>query len=348
MRVLVTGSTGFIGRHVVAELRHKGHQVRALVRDTSKDWKVERLKELECELAVGDVTDIASLRLATRDCDAVVHTAALVRLGKVDDELMHRVNVVGTENVLRASRQSGVGKVLHVSSIAALGVNEDTEADEDTRHRGSYGSPYERTKHLASLVADEYADNGLHVVQALPAVVFGRSDPNFGVFFKGFVRRRYPVLPAPDTVLSLVHVEDLARGIVLALEKGERGDRFIFTQKNIRLDELFQIMEQATGLKAPRVHVPARPARAMVKAAAAVSQITPWRGWLSKRSADILGRHRTYSNGRARTVLGWDPGDFEARLADTARYYALKYGPRSVRQTLEEEAADESMEAPAR
>lgn len=347
MRVLVTGATGFIGRHVVARLRAEGKTVRALVRTTSKDWKVERLVDLGCEMAEGDVTDIGSLRIAMRDVDAVVHTAAIVRFGKVDADLMHQVNVVGTENVMRAAKQAGVRRVLHVSSIAALGVHHDAEATEETKHHGDYGSAYERSKHIASLVADEYADNGLHVVQALPAVVFGRSDPNFGVFFKAYMRRRIPVLPGPDTILSLVHVEDLVRGIVLALSKGKRGDRFIFTQKNISLGDLIDRIEQATGVPGPRIKVNAGLARGAARAAAAVAQVTPWRGWLSKRSADILGRRRTYSNRRAREVLGWDPGDFEARLADTACYYAIKYGPSSARAALKDKIPDPPLEAHA-
>lgn len=329
MRVLVTGATGFIGRHVVGALTARGDDVVALARSTSRAWKVERLKALGATVAFGDVTDPESLVAPMKDVDAVVHAAAVVQFGKVDAKAMARINVDGTRHVMDMARRLDVAKVLHVSSIAALGIHADGTVDETAVHPRDYASAYERTKHEASLVADEAARRGLHVVQALPSVVFGPRDPNFGVFFKRWMRRKVPVLPGPETVLSLVHVEDLARGIVQALDEGGAGDKYLFTQANITLRDLFTLIEAASGVRGPRLVVPSRVARGFVKVAAVAATPTPWRGMVSRRSGDVLGKRRVYLNDTAVARLGWDPGDFEARLAGVSRWYARYYAGRA-------------------
>ncbi|MBW3583772.1 MAG: NAD-dependent epimerase/dehydratase family protein [Euryarchaeota archaeon] len=326
MRVLVTGATGFIGRNMVQYLRDLDHDVVGLARATSKEWKVHALQAMGADVAFGDVVDRSSVAAAVKDCDAVVHTAALVRLGRVDPDEMERTNVGGTENVLAAARDAKVDRVLHVSSIAALGLHANGMADETSDHSGAYTSPYERTKHVSTLVADQYSDSGLRIVQAFPSVVFGRRDPNFGHYLKRYMQRKIPVLPAPDTSVPLVHVEDLARGLHLALTKGKRGDRFVFNQADILLGDLFARLEAITGIPQPRLVISAKAAKRAIKVASAMTRVLPGVATLPATAGDFLGKKRTYSSKAAIDRLGWDPGDFDARLEDTARYYAERYG----------------------
>lgn len=326
MKVFVTGATGFIGRSLVPELLHHGHEVTCLVRPTSRQDTVKNFSDLGCAIALGDVTKPETFTEKVHGHDAVVHMAALVRLGDLPLDEMRRINVQATENVLKAASENDVERVLHTSSIAALGKTMGKVADETWQHPGFFTSPYERTKYEAQQVALEYARRGLHVTCALPSVVFGPRDPNFGWVFKMWAKRRIKFIPAPGTLFSFVHVEDLARGMRLALERGSRGETFIFTQANATLRRFFELCSEATGIPLPKWQPSAATVKTLLTLSWPLLAMTRFRRMVSRDSIQLLGKGMAYSSAKAQRVLGWNPGDFEARVRETAAHYAAKHG----------------------
>ena len=254
--VLVTGATGFIGGHVTQALLDRGHQVRALVRPGSGlRWEHPSLS-----VAAGDVRNPASLAAAVEGCDSVVHLAALYTFW-APERLMRQVNVEGTRNVLQAAANAGVKRIVHTSTVSTVRLHRDgTRGDEtqDARPQDLVG-PYKRTKFEAEQVAQQFAWRGTPVVIVNPTAPVGPGDRRptpTGKVVLDFLRRALPAYV--NTGLNLVDIADVAEGHVLALEKGQVGERYLLGSQegNLTLAQVLQALEQLTGLPAPQRRVP--------------------------------------------------------------------------------------------
>jgi len=263
MRALVTGGTGFIGSSIVRELLRAGFEVRALVRSTSD---TRNLDELDIESVTGDITDFASLKRAMRGCTHVFHSAALYSFWVTTPGLIEQVNVEGTRNVLQAALEAEIRRVVYTSSVAALAVpekgrlvNELTPVD-PSRIIGAY----KKSKYAAEQVALEYAHSGLPVVIVNPSFPVGPRDIKptpTGQTILDFVNHRLPAYI--DTGINVVDVDDVARGHLLAAEKGRIGERYILGGTNMSMKEFLGILEKITGIPAPRVRLPYAPLLAL-------------------------------------------------------------------------------------
>jgi len=256
MKAFVTGGSGFVGAHVVRSLLARGAEVRCLVRSTSPKVNLEGL---EVELAVGDLTDRASLAKAVHGCDAVFHVAADYRLFVRRPEEMYASNVEGTRNVLAASAEAGVSKVVYTSTVGALGLHEDgTPADETTPvSLEKMIGHYKRSKFLAERVAEEWVEKGLPVVIVNPSTPVGEYDvkpTDTGKIVVDFLKGKIPAYV--DTGLNLIDVRDCAEGHLLAAEKGRVGEKYILGHRNLELREIFEILAEITGLPAPTTRLP--------------------------------------------------------------------------------------------
>src|SRR5215207_7302136 len=254
MRVFVTGGTGFIGGHVVRKLRERGDDVRALVRTPSKG---AALQELGCELVPGSLSDADAIRAGMEDCDAVVHGAAVYEVGIPESEhrAMYEANVVGTETVLRAALEAKVPKVVYISTVGAFGNTKGQVVDEAYEHPGTgYTSYYEETKVEAHRIAKRLiADEGLPRVIVQPGGVYGPDDHSaIGQQMNQFLAGRLPLLPFPDTGFNLVHVEDVAEGFLLSLDKGEAGEAYVLGGEITTMRGLMQALANVSGRKPPR------------------------------------------------------------------------------------------------
>jgi len=253
---LVTGATGFVGSHVVRLLCGRGEPVRVFVR---KQSPVKNLEGLDVEFFEGDLTDLQSVRQAMRGCVRVYHVAADYRLWSPDPRLIYRTNVQGTRNMLEAAREAGVERMVYTSTVGALGVSRHEElcTEETPVTLQEMIGHYKRSKFLAEAEAMAAARAGLPVVIVNPSTPVGSMDVKptpTGQIILDFINHRMPAYV--DTGFNLVDVEDVAVGHLLAMEKGQAGERYILGCRNVTLKEMLEMLARISGVPAPTFRVP--------------------------------------------------------------------------------------------
>ena len=253
---LVTGGTGFVGANLVRELLADGYSVRVLARAGSNQ---RALAGLTVERAEGDLTDPKSLRAALSTVRCLYHAAADYRLWVPDPAALYRTNVDGTRALFEAALDAGVERVVYTSSVGALGIPDDgTPGTEETAVTlEEMVGHYKRSKFLAERVAEEFAGKGLPLVIVNPSTPIGPWDVKptpTGQMLVDFLRGR--MFGYLETGLNLVHVRDVARGHILAAERGRVGEKYILGNQNLSLKVIFQTLAGLTGRPAPRLRVP--------------------------------------------------------------------------------------------
>ena len=265
MRVFVTGGTGFIGGQVVRMLRERGDEVRALVRSPDKG---RALADGGCELISGALSDKEAIRAGIQGCDAAIHGAAVYEVGIPESEhrAMYEANVIGTENVLRAALEAKIPKVVYISTVGAFGNTKGQVVDESYVHPGtSFTSYYEETKLEAHRLAKRLMDEeGLPCVIVQPGGVYGPQDHSaIGQQMNQFLAGRMPLIAFPDLGFNMVHVDDVAAGVLLALDKGKPGEAYVLGGQITTMRELIQTLARVAGKKAPRRALPTPLMKAM-------------------------------------------------------------------------------------
>lgn len=319
MDALVTGGTGFVGANLVRELLKDGTQVRVLVRPTSD---ARALEGCRVEMVPGDLLDFHSIRRAATGCRVVYHVAADYRLWARDPSELYRVNVEGTRRVLAAAAETGVERVVYTSTVGALGIPKDGSIGSETTPvtlRDMVG-PYKRSKYLAERVAEEFVSRGLPLVIVNPSAPVGPWDVKptpTGKMIVDFLNGK--MFATLATGLNLVHVRDVARGHILAAERGRVGEKYILGHQNLSLSEIFGILARLTGLPAPRFEIPYPVA------------------WLAAVVSEAAARFRV---GEPRVPLT------AVRMAAKRMYFSSEKAVRELRlpQTPVEEALREAVE----
>jgi len=268
LRTLVTGSSGFIGGAVARALLRKGAQVRVLLRPGT----VPNLPDAsDVEIVRGDLRDAQAVASAARGCDAVFHAGALYSFTAPESEVL-AVNVGGTRNVIAAVRSTGA-RLIYTSSIATVGgMHNGVLPDERCMPSGPPPGPYKRSKWEAEALVREEARKGLDAVIVNPTFPVGVGDVKptpTGSVIRDFLDGRMPAYV--DTGMNVVDVDDVAEGELLALERGERGERYILGHANLTMRDLLEELASITGLSAPRFRVPHLVALGLAHADAFVS-----------------------------------------------------------------------------
>ena len=257
MTTLVTGATGFVGSAVARRLLARGHRVRVLARPESDR---RNLEGLDAEIALGDLTDRASLQAAIDGCTTLFHVAADYRLWAPDPRPLYAANVDGTRELMRVALAARVDRIVYTSSVATLGLNADgSPADEDTPvGLADMIGPYKRSKFLAEeVVRGLCAEHGLPAVIVNPSTPVGPRDVKptpTGRMVRDAAAGRMPAYV--DTGLNLVHVDDVAEGHVLAFERGEPGRRYLLGGHNLSLREILATIAKLCGGRPPRLRLP--------------------------------------------------------------------------------------------
>ena len=318
MKCFVTGGTGFVGANLIRLLLQQGHQVRALVRNSSN---LNNLKSLNIELVTGDLNsrELADLMSG---CQVLFHVAAQYSLWQSDRELLYQSNVMGTRNILACAQKARIDRTVYTSSVAAIGVKEGI-ADE------TYQSPvdkligdYKKSKYYAEQEAVKAVQQGQDIVIVNPSTPIGAYDLKptpTGEIIVRFLKRKMPFYV--DTGLNLIDVKDVAQGHILALEKGKTGDRYILGNQNLTFKELLAKLEQITGLPAPKSTIP---------------YWIPYSvAWIEEKVLAKLGRQPTvaidgvrmsrqkmfYDASKAVKELGLPQSDIDSALEEAVRWF---------------------------
>ena len=273
MTYFITGATGFIGRTLVQRLAGTTHELRCLVRPTSRTAGLEGPR---VEFVPGDLTNRDSLAEGMRGCQWVVNLANIYEFWHRDRRAFDAVNVEGTRNLLEAACAAGAAKVVHVSTVAAYG-DASWPIDEQTPWGPHTPGDYARTKRIGEDVARAFrAEHGLPVVIVAPGGVMGPGDPKAtNRLVRALTLGEMPALVFPDRPFPFVHVHDVAEAIVRALEKpGHEGEKYILAAGNPTFGEIARMVSEISGTKLPRWTMPGPAAAAAAYLATAAARLT--------------------------------------------------------------------------
>jgi len=309
--VAVTGSTGFIGSAVVKRLLMDAREVRALIEPGAKTTaldEVERDTGKRVDRVEVDVCDVAKMSAALEGCESLHHLAAIYKTWAPDPTAIYRVNVEGTTATLLAAQKARLRRVVYTSSIAAIGLGEGRAlADEKTTFNlFGIANEYILTKWMSERVAMRFAESGLPVTIVNPAFPFGPRDlapTPTGKIVISLLRGEVPGIG--EGGFNCIDVEDVAKGHVLAEEKGRIGERYILGDHNVTLKEFFELVCDVGGVKAPKMQIPSALGAAIALGfelwSDHVSHEEPRATYRSMRYAQ---RHAWFDPNKARTELG--------------------------------------------
>jgi dihydroflavonol-4-reductase len=334
MTVLVTGGTGFIGINLVRELADRGEHVRVLARATSNLQPLRQALETRvAEIVVGDLLEPASLDAALAGVRVLYHVAADYRLWAPDPSVLYRVNVEGTRALLAAAEKAGVDRIIYTSSVGTLGLPVTGPGSEATPvGLGDMVGDYKRSKFLAEREAEAAAARGLPVVIVNPSAPVGPWDwkpTPTGKMLVDYLRRR--MFAYLETGLNIVHVRDVARGHILAAERGRVGERYILGHAagNLRLREIFERLAPYTGIAAPRWRLPHGTALAIAGVLEGVSRITGREPLASRTAVRMAAKRMFFEPTKAVRELGLPQTPVDLALREAVDWFwAHGYAPR--------------------
>jgi nucleoside-diphosphate-sugar epimerase len=317
MRVFLTGGTGFIGGAVARLLRERGDDVVALVRTPAR---ATALRDLGVTLVPGAVSDPAAVAAGLDGADAAIHGAAVYEVGIPASQrpAMYEANVTGTRTVLTAALDAGTPKVVYVSTVAAFGDTGGAVVDETHEHPGRYTSYYDETKHLAHQEARRQIAAGLPLVVVQPGAVYGPKDHSVvgGLVVKAAKGRAGPVAFA-SMGLTAVHRDDVAAGILLALDAGRTSEAYVLGGEITTLGEIIATAARVAGRHPPRLTMPT----ALVKAVAPFGRLLGPVLGLPPNIRELVstsdGVTFWATDAKARAELGYAPRDLATGLRDT-------------------------------
>ena len=322
MTTLVTGATGFVGSAVARTLLARGHALRLLTRANSDR---RNLEGLDAEVVVGDLTNPASLARAASGCRYVVHVAADYRIWVRDPNEMLRANVDGAVAMIRAAASAGADRIVHCSSVAALGqIGDGTPADETTPAQESdFIGTYKRSKYLAEkAVLDLSAREGWPVVVVNPAAPVGPRDIKptpTGKMIRDAAAGRMPAYI--DTGLNIVHVDDVAEGHALALERGRVGERYVLGGENMLLKDVLALVASVAGGRPPRIALPERAVWPVAFAMEKFADLTGIPPLVTRDHLKMARKKMFYSSAKAKAELGYQPRPVRTAVEDAVAWF---------------------------
>ena len=315
MRYFITGASGFLGGVLARQLRQAGHAVNASVRSPQK---ASELQSVGVDLFTGDVTDKESMRQAMQGVDGVFHVAGWYKVGARDKSPGEKVNVQGTRNVLELMKELRIPKGVYTSTLA---INSDTHGelkDERYRFTGRHLSEYDRTKAAAHEIANEFIANGLPLVIVMPGGIYGPGDTSvLRRTLIDFLQGKLPMIPS-QAGITWAHVEDIARGHILAMEKGVLGETYIIAGEPSTYQEAYQLASHITGRPAPAV-VPYQILKLMSYVVKPFDAFVP-EVYTSEALRVLAGPTYWGDNSKARRFLGYNPRPLSEGLESTLRH----------------------------
>lgn len=314
-RVLVTGGHGFIGSFVVRRLLQRGMAVRCLVRATSR---THRIDALPVEKVTGDILDPDSLAAAMAGCTDCIHLAGISRYADMERDFARPTIVDGTRNVFVAALAAGVSRVVYTSSAVIFGSDDPTIISDETSpfRLAGRGLTYADAKHDNETLVDAFVSRGLDVVVAIPTETYGEHDDEF--LTTGYLKEAINGWPAlairGGTMFG--HVDDVAEGIVLALERGRTGERYILGSENATIRDIIALALEVAGKKKPILVMPTGLTRAVVGTLHRLGLPSPEH----PTAIDYGALYYFVSNDKAKRELGFAPRSGRAVMEATVAW----------------------------
>ncbi|MXX97931.1 MAG: NAD-dependent epimerase/dehydratase family protein [Rhodothermaceae bacterium] len=322
MNVLVTGATGFLGSELVYQLLEVGYHIRIFRRETSKlDLLSPVVNDIE-HVTGDDITDLEALRRAMKNVQVVFHVAGNVKFGS---RSLNHVNVRGTAAVVDAARETGIERLVHTSSVAAIGTSEGVISDENAEWQDKPW-PYAQSKHMAELEVQRSIAEGLDAVIVNPSLILGpdRSGGKALNLTHDYALKiragRAWLYPTGGT--NVVDVADVAAGHLAALEHGQTGVRYILGSENLSWKSIISTLAEALGVKPPRIPLPYNLALVGGGFIDLLSFMMGRRSPLGRSTVTYALKTREYSNTRAISELGCSFRPFSEtaqRVADSLK-----------------------------
>ena len=315
MNYFITGATGFLGGALARQLRAAGHEVHASIRNPQK---ASELKSLGVKLFQGDVTDKESMRAAMQGMDGVFHVAGWYKIGAHDKTPGEKINVQGTRNVLELMRELRIPKGVYTSTLAVHSDTHGQLVDESYHFSGKHISEYDHTKAEAHRIAEEFIAHGLPLVIVMPGLIYGPGDTSsLRQNFIDFLQGRLPMLPT-QTQFCWAHVEDTARGHILAMEKGVPGETYSLAGEPSTLVDAFALASHITGKRAPMT-VPHGVFKFLSYVVRPLDALLP-ETYTSEGLRVIAGVSYIGSNAKAKRFLGYNPRPLAEGLESTLKH----------------------------
>jgi nucleoside-diphosphate-sugar epimerase len=317
---LVIGASGFLGSHVVRELVNGGSQVRVMLRRTSSTKGID---DLDVERCYGDVFDDAALRSAMAGCDVVYYCVVDARMWLRDPTPLFRTNVDGLRHVLDAAVEAGLSKFVFTSTTGTLAISDSNPVTEDDEHNWNDGGAYIQSRVAAENLVLEYArDRDLPAVALCISTTYGPGDwqptPHGSVIGR-VAKGAFPF--NFDFSAEVVGIEDAARAMVLAAERGRIGERYIISDKYMSTRDVHSVAARAVGVAPPRIKLPLKllyvAAHINDLAARLLRRDLPF-AVVGLRMAELMS---PLDHGKAERELGWKPEPVEKSIAEAARFF---------------------------
>ncbi len=319
--ILVTGASGFVGSAVLRALMAEGHKVRALVRRTSPR---DNLEGLDVEIAEGDMRDGASLDRALEGVRHLFHVAADYRLWAPDPEDIVQANLEGTRTVMQAARRANLDKIVYTSSVATLALREDGVPVDETSPNAPETTigAYKRSKVMAERLVEEMAADGLPAVIVNPSTPIGPRDIKPTPTGRIVVEAANGRIPAfIDTGLNLVHVDDVARGHLLAWWRGTVGERYILGGQDVKLREMLGVIAKLVGRKPPTVQLPRGLLFPVAYAAEFAARFIGKEPFATVDGLKMAKYRMFFSSAKAERELGYWARPYAEALADAVAWF---------------------------
>ncbi len=326
-KVFVTGASGFIGSNLVSRLVDDGYDVTTFGRSGSV---AKKLRDLPVKHISGDVTNIESLYKAMEGMDVVFHLAGLVSYKKKDMHRQYGVNVVGTRNVMEAALQCNVGRVIHTSSVAAMGIPDEGKigTEDITYNLGRRGLNYCDSKYAAEQEVKQFFEKGLSVLILAPGITFGEGDkhPHHHAIFTALAKGA--LLGVPKGGVTFSDINDVVDAHVAAIEKGRAGERYALVSANLSYRDAAKIFSSIHGVRPPMFEIPSWFMIAMGSLAESALPLVGMQSPVSRQAAWLAQHKIFFSAQKAIDELGFKPTPFEETIKRVAPYYLYQKSKR--------------------
>ncbi len=321
-QVLVTGSTGFLGKCLVTRLAEEGQKVHALYRTESKikSWRHENISFFK-----GNLGDPGSIDAAMNNCSHVYHLAAFASVWSRDPDIFYRENVEGTVNVMESALKHGVKRMVFTSTAGVLGPSHEKQNTEEKQFNGKHFTHYDRSKQMAEARVREYLEKGLDVVIVNPSRIFGPgslSESNAVTsMISSYIRGRWRIIPGKGmNVGNFVYVDDAVDCHILAMQKGRSGERYLVGGDNLSFNDFFKTLAEVSGKSHRLFRIPTVVMMLTANLMMGVANLTGRPPAITPSFVLRYTHDWALSSDKAINELGYQPVSFEEGLKKTIEW----------------------------